>query len=93
MSSQSLIEYWKSWKGKIDIKDITESIGKNYLPKDRKMEDVKKMYLILKSLIEKKKVNAFTINCLASIIHTNLKVTPCYALSRLNDEVSKITFL
>ena len=86
MSSQSLIEYWKSWKGEINIKDITESVRKNYLPKDRKMEDVKKMYLILKSLIEKKKANAFTINCLASVIHTNLNVTPCYALSRLNDE-------
>jgi len=86
MSPQAFIKHWQSWKGKIDIKDIVSTTKKNYLPKKMRIEDAKKMYLVLESLIKEKKADAITLNCLASTIHTNLNVTPCYALSKLNDK-------
>lgn len=87
MSSQSFLEYWRKWKEieDIDISDMKESARRIYT-EEKRMIEAKRMYLVLKSILEEKKANALTINCLASIILQKLEITPCYALSRLNDE-------
>jgi len=87
MSSQSLLKRWEEWKRKkIDVQDLKDTARRIYYAGDKQLIDAKRMYLLLKSLIEETRADAFTINCLASIILPKLDITPCYALSRLNDE-------
>jgi L-fucose isomerase-like protein len=87
ISSPSFLKRWEEWKNKeMDISDIKVSARRIYYLGYKQLIEAKRMYLLLKSLIEETKTDAFTINCLASIILSKLDITPCYALSRLNDE-------
>ncbi len=87
MSPQSFLQRWEDWKKKdVDIKDLKGTARKINYTGDKQLIDAKRMYLFLKSIIEEKKADAFTINCLASIVLSKLDIIPCYALSRLNDE-------
>ncbi|RKY92161.1 hypothetical protein DRQ15_03075 [candidate division KSB1 bacterium] len=86
MSSENFLKYWKTWAQEVDITEIRESARKIHFSEDEKLRQAMKMYLVLKSIIKEKEADAFTINCLASIILPKLEITPCYALSRLNDE-------
>ncbi|MCD6505690.1 hypothetical protein J7M22_03600 [Candidatus Poribacteria bacterium] len=86
MSSESFINLWNGWRGEIDISDIKGRARNIYGLDDEALGEAKKMYLILRSILEGEEANALTINCLASIILRRLNVTPCYALSLLNDE-------
>ncbi len=86
ISSESFLRYWESCAQEVDITEIRESARKIHFSEDEKLRQAMKMYLVLKAIIEENQADAFTINCLASIILPKLEITPCYALSRLNDE-------
>ena len=53
MSSEKFLKYWKNWKGEIDINNI-KSARKIYFSEEKKLYEAVKMYLVLKSLLEKK---------------------------------------
>ncbi len=55
------------------------------LPAEYSADNCEKAYNVYKKLIETYGVNAFTVNCLESTVHTACHTTSCYALSRLND--------
>jgi len=88
MSSEKFLKYWRKWEERkdIDINDMKKSAHRIYISEEKRLLEAKKMYLALKSIIRENKADAFTINCLASIILPKLERTPCYALSKLNDE-------
>jgi L-arabinose isomerase len=69
-------EYRDFIKNAINIKEIEEKSAINSV----------KMYYILKSLLKKYDCKAVTINCYATDFIDRTGTTPCYALSRLNDE-------
>ncbi|MEM4004826.1 MAG: hypothetical protein QXM43_04230 [Desulfurococcaceae archaeon] len=48
--------------------------------------DAIKMYYVIKSLVQKYDCNAVTVNCYATDFIDRTGTTPCYAISRLNDE-------
>ncbi len=67
--------------------DYIRSIAKNdRLPKEYSAADCQKAHKVYRKLIEAYGVNAFTVNCLESTVHTSCHTTSCFALSRLNDE-------
>jgi len=86
MSSEGFIKRWNEWKGETDISDMKEAARNIYDLNDEALGEAKRMYLLLSSILKEREANALTINCLASIILRRLNVTPCYALSLLNDE-------
>lgn len=88
MSSQSFLKHWEKWKERkdIDIADMKKSAHKIYVSENERLLEAKRIYLVIKSIIKENKADAFTINCLASVILPKLEITPCYALSKLNDE-------
>ncbi len=45
-----------------------------------------KMYLAVKSLMKEKNTNGFTIDCLSYLREKTLPISPCLAISKLNDE-------
>ncbi|RLE93113.1 MAG: hypothetical protein DRN04_08160 [Thermoprotei archaeon] len=49
------------------------------------LEEVAKLYLAIKDILEEKKANAFTINCLEDLFGKKF-VPPCIALAKLIDE-------
>lgn len=45
-----------------------------------------KMYLAIKSLMNQKNANGFTVDCLSYIREKTMPISPCFAISKSNDE-------
>ncbi|MBQ2306283.1 MAG: hypothetical protein II184_02085 [Clostridia bacterium] len=56
------------------------------LPADYSTADCEKAFKVYRKLIDEYGVNAFTVNCLESTVHTSCHTTSCFALSTLNDQ-------
>lgn len=65
---------------------IEKEATENRLPGEYQTSNSLKTYHVYKKILEHYGANAFTVNCLASTVHTTCNTTSCYALSRLNDE-------
>lgn len=88
ISPTKFLEYWKDYDEKIDISDISEKAKGVYYIKKENLVGIKKAYLVIKRILEEYKADAMTINCINYVnsILYKLNMTPCYALSRLNNE-------
>ena len=85
LSSEKFLKYWNKWEKEIDISDLKNSAREVYFADDEGLKKVKNLYLIFKKLIEERGANALTVNCFSAIL-PKTHATPCYALSKLNDE-------
>jgi len=86
ISSNKFIEMLKTYIKKVELSEI-KSHAKNIVNlSDDDLEMALKIYYLLKELIRKKNADVLTINCLFSNILQEIRATPCYAFSRLNDE-------
>lgn len=59
---------------------------KNMEIKEKSALEAVKIYFLLKKMIKNTNANAITINCYATNLIDEINTTPCYALSKLNDE-------
>ena len=67
--------------------DLIRKLAKNdRIPKEYSAAECEKAHRVYQKLIKEYGVNAFTVNCLESTVHTACHTTSCFALSRLNDE-------
>ena len=64
--------------------ELTENAAGVKEPSQKEIEDNVRIYLALKKLIIKYKLDALTIRCFDLVL--DMKTTGCFALSRLNDE-------
>lgn len=71
-----------------EIKEIKADFINNALeiiePSEQEIEDNIRVYLAIKQLVSKYKLDAVTVRCFDLV--SDLKTTGCFALSRLNDE-------
>jgi L-fucose isomerase-like protein len=64
--------------------DLIKNSIRVFEPSDQEIDDNVRVYLAMKAIIKKYKLNAVTIRCFDLVL--DLKTTGCFALSRLNDE-------
>ncbi|MFT3984885.1 MAG: hypothetical protein QM697_13340 [Lachnospiraceae bacterium] len=86
MSSDSFIKFFEEWDEKYPVGIAAEEAAGVHLPEGYSTDRAEKMYYIFKELIEQNEADAFTVNCLWSVVHSACKTTSCYSLSRLNDD-------
>ena len=65
---------------------LTKEAALNRMPEGFNSDKPEKMYKVFDKLIKEYNADAFTVNCLYSIVHTQCETTACYALSKLNDK-------
>ena len=88
ISPDKFLKYWEDFDEEIDISDIKNSVRKIYYVKEEWLKGIKKAYLVIRKMLKEYGANAMTINCINYVnsILYKLHMTPCYALSRLNNE-------
>jgi len=86
ISSNTFIKRAKTYNKHVDLSEIKNKAKEIIKLDDERLETALKIYYLLKELIKENNANVLTINCLFSNILQELQTTPCYALSRLNDE-------
>jgi hypothetical protein len=86
VSSKKFLELYKKMDKSFTKGEIRSKCLNAHLPDDYDTAQNEKIYYLCRDLIKEHGANAFTINCIASIVHTQLNATACYAISRLNDE-------
>lgn len=85
ISSDKFYKIFNNWNKEFHS-NIANEIRENHLPQNYTTDRSVKMYEIFKKLIVEIGANAFTVNCLYSVVHTSCKTSSCYALSKLNDD-------
>jgi len=86
MSSDKFIQRAKKYDREVDLKEIKSQASKIVNLNDERLMTALRIYYLMRELLREYDANVITINCLASNIIKELQATPCYALSRLNDE-------
>ncbi len=90
ISASKFIEMIKNMDYRQEAASVAEEFMSGALeikePTKEKIVDAARLYLLIKDVIAKRDVNAFTINCLESQIISQTGMVPCFALSRLNNE-------
>ncbi|MBQ7446252.1 MAG: hypothetical protein IJS71_10035 [Clostridia bacterium] len=85
MGKDRFIGEYESCEGEGDP-DLIRKLAKNdRIPKEYSAAACEKTERVYEKLIKDYDVNAFTVNCLESTVHTSCHTTSCYALSKLND--------
>lgn len=85
ISSERFLKIWEAWDKDYEKNVLAKELKNNRTPKGYDIGRAEKMYNIFKDLVEEYDANAFTVNCLWSIVHNECKTTSCYSLSKLND--------
>lgn len=85
LSSEKILDIYNNWEKEYPKEQILNEVSGDYVKARDAIPRVEKLYYVFKELIEENQVTAFTVNCLASIVHTGINGTACYALSKLND--------
>lgn len=86
ISSQKFLELYHEWNQDFDKGLILKEVSNNRTDPEQDTAKSEKMYHVFKELIQKYEADAFTVNCLYSVVHTGCKTSSCYSLSKLNDE-------
>lgn len=85
ISSDRFLSLYNEWDKEFESILLSKEAKNNFVPGDQNTKRSEKMYHIFQNLIEECGADAFTVNCLYSIVHTECGATACYALSKLND--------
>ncbi len=85
ISSEKILQMYDSFDKEYAHGEILKDAAENHVKDAGAFDRVERLYQLFKALIEKYEVDGFTVNCLASIVHTTINGTACYSLSKLND--------
>lgn len=85
ISSDRFLKLYNEWDKPFEKHVLDSEVAHNRCPDGYDTTKPEKMYHVFKDLIEQYDANAFTVNCLWSIVHNSCKTTSCYSLSKLND--------
>ena len=85
MGKDSFLKEYEAF-GEGDPELIRKLAKNDRIPKEYSAADCEKAHRVYQKLIKDYGVNAFTVNCLESTVHTSCHTTSCFALSQLNDE-------
>ncbi len=85
MGKDSFLKEYEAF-GEGDPELIRKLAKNDRIPKEYSAADCEKAHRVYRKLIKDYGVNAFTVNCLESTVHTSCHTTSCFALSQLNDE-------
>ena len=85
MGKDSFLKEYEAF-GEGDPELIRKLAKNDRIPKEYSAADCEKAHRVYRMLIKDYGVNAFTVNCLESTVHTSCHTTSCFALSQLNDE-------
>jgi len=89
------LEEFKREIGKTEVSDEIKQVHKDFMEKAKEIDssvkekealEAVKVYFAWKKMIERTNSNASTISCYQTKIIDEIDTTPCYALSKLNDE-------